>query len=76
MKSTTTGTVIFMSEISLVDSPLILRRADSERAVSGVKRFSLVLPCFNLQSTKMKCDTTRAKQQKQQQKIINFLRVV
>lgn len=33
-----------MSEISLVDSPLILRRADSERAVSGVKVFS----CFTM----------------------------
>lgn len=29
-----------MSEITLVDSPLILREADSERAVSGVKIFS------------------------------------
>lgn len=33
-----------MSEITLVDSPLILREADSERAVSGVKIFS----CFTM----------------------------
>lgn len=39
-----TRTVIFMSEITLVDSPLILREADSERAVSGVKIFS----CFTM----------------------------